>query len=151
MKKYRQLTFQEMTKIEAFLETGWKVSDIYIKLQRNKTTIYRCIKAGGSKESFSSKKAFEIISQRKTNGKSHPRILTESLLEKFILEKIECFWLPEQIAGRWKQKTSEPLSHETIYQFIYIHHPNLIKLYFRRKGKNIKIAERKNIRLKTEE
>ena len=135
MKKYRQLTFQEMTKIEAFLEAGWKVSDICIKLQRHKTTIYRCIKAGGTTKNFSSQKAFEIISQRKSNKKSHPRILSESLLEKFILSKIECFWLPEQIAGRWKQKTGEPLSHETIYQFIYAHHPNLVKLHFRRKGK----------------
>ncbi len=35
----------------------------------------------------------------------------------------------------WSKDTKESLCHETIYQYVYKYKPQLVKLYFRRKGK----------------
>ena len=45
---------------------------------------------------------------------------------EFILEKIELHWSPQEIAGRWSFEQKESLCHETIYQFVYKHHPELV-------------------------
>lgn len=135
MRQYRQLSYREMVKIQIYLEDGIKRSEIAIRLSRNKSTISRLIRRNQEEGCFKADRALEKIAERKHKANAHPRILDDSLLKKFILEKIETFWTPEQIAGRWKKDTGEPLSHETIYRYIYTHHPELVRLHFRRKGK----------------
>lgn len=126
-----------MLKIQLYLEDGISESEISIRLGREKSTIGRFIQRNtGEDRRFNADMAWENIAVRKHKANAHPRILDDSLLEKFVLEKIETFWTPEQIAGRWKQTTGEPLSHETIYQYIYKHHPEMVSLYFRRRGKH---------------
>lgn len=113
-----------------------KETEIAIQLSRHKSTISRCVREYSEEDgTFVAESAWEKICERKSLGKSHPRILEDELLKKYIVEKIESYWTPEQIAGRWKEETGEPLCHETIYQYIYKYHPQLIRLYLRRKGK----------------
>lgn len=136
MRKYKQITYKEMVQIETYLEEGWKVAEIALKMGRDKTTVYRCIeKNKNEKGKFEAEKAWEKVKERQMKGKSHPRILEGSLLEQFVLEKIEHYWSPEQIANVWKNKKLEAICHETIYQYVYKNKPDLIKVYFRRKGK----------------
>lgn len=56
-------------------------------------------------------------------------------LEDYILLKIKNAWSPKQISRRWVLETSEKLSKDTIYRYIYSHHKDLIRKYFRRKWK----------------
>jgi len=49
------------------------------------------------------------------------------------LEKVKQYWSAEQIAGRWKKETSENISKDTIYSYIYTYHKELVKKYFRRR------------------
>lgn len=136
MKTYKQLTFVDMVKIETFLEEGYKLGYIALKLEKRNTAIYRCIKNNSIDGKFDAEKAWELVSKRKTRANKHYRILPSSILEKFILEKIQIYyWSPEQIAGYWSKSTGEALCHETIYKFVYDYHPSLVKIYFRRKGK----------------
>ncbi len=56
-------------------------------------------------------------------------------LEKYILEKVQEYYSPKQISWRWRQKTGETVSKDTIYSYVYNTHPALITKYFRRKWK----------------
>lgn len=134
MKKYKQISYYDMVKIETLLEEGLGVIDIAIRIGKDKTSVYRCIKKNSHKGKFQAGKACYKINERKSRANSHPRILSDSLLEKYILEKIESYWSPEQVAGTWKKDKGEALSHETIYKYIYEENPELIQVYLRRKG-----------------
>jgi len=74
--------------------------------------------------------------QRKSiASKRYCRINPWWKLEKYILEKIQKYYSPKQISWRWRIKTDERLSKDTIYSYIYNTHRELIKKFFRRKGK----------------
>lgn len=134
MKKYKQISYYDMIKIETLLEEGLGVTDIAVRIGKDKTSVYRCIKKNSHKGKFRAAKAWYKINERKGRANSHPRILSDSLLERYILEKIESYWSPEQVAGTWKKDKREALSHETIYKYIYKEKPELIQVYLRRKG-----------------
>lgn len=134
MRTYQQITYEELVKIETYLQEGLSKADIAIRLGRHKSTISRIVSAQTG-EPFSAEARWKTICERKSKANSHPRILSDELLKEFILEKIETYWTPEQIAGRWKKDVGEIICHETIYQYIYRHHPEIVKLYFARKGK----------------
>ena len=44
MKKYKQLSFQDLVKIETLMEEDFKPPEIAIKLSKDKSCIYRSIK-----------------------------------------------------------------------------------------------------------
>jgi len=138
MKTYKQLTLTDMAKIEALLQENYSYSEIGIIIGKNRTTVYRCIKNNSEDGAFLAEKAWEKVSNRKSRANIHIRILPDSLLEKFIIEKVQIHWSPEQIAGTWTKDTGEAICHETIYQYIYKQKAELIKLYLRRKGKRYK-------------
>jgi len=145
MRTYRQITYEELIKIETYLEEGLKKAHIAIRLKRDKSTIGRIIAKSG-KDHFSAKLAWSTICEKKSNANSHPRVISDELLKDFILEKIETYWTPEQIAGRWRKDKGEVICHETIYQYIYRYHPEIVKLYFARKGKKYrKNREKKGV------
>jgi len=83
----------------------------------------------------------------------HYKIQRWDPLDIFIVEKIKQYRSPEQVAWRWRRKTWEVMSKDTIYSHIKRNHPELIKAYFRRRGKKYKywtikawyIPERKSI------
>jgi len=134
--KFQQFTKEDLVKIETLLIEGIKPPGIAIRLGKNKTSVYRCIERNSEDDiSFSAESAWEKIRERKSSANTHYRIVSESILAKYIVEKIESYWSPEQIAETWKLEQTEAICHETIYQFIYKYHPELIKLYLRRKGK----------------
>ncbi len=144
MKTYKQLTYSDMVKIETFIAEGYKAGEIAIKIGKNATTIYRCMKNNSDDNGiFVADEVWEKVSERKSNANKHIRIIPDSLLEKYILVKIEEHWSPEQIAGTWADEKKESICHETIYQYVYKYRPHLVKMFFRRKGKKYK-HERKS-------
>ncbi len=133
---YKHLSFSDMVVIETLLGEGLKPPEIAIRLGKNKTSVYRCLEKNANSEGvFNAEVAWEKIRERKSKANTHKRIVSESILEKYIVEKLESYWSPEQIAGRWKKERTEALAHETIYQYIYKEKPEMVKLYLRRKGK----------------
>lgn len=135
MRAYKQLNYEDMVRIETFIEAGYKTGEIAIQIGKDYTTVYRCLKNNSNEEGkFIAQEAWEKVCRRRVD-KKQVRILPDSILEKYILVKIEEHWSPEQIAGKWEKEHEETLCHETIYQYIYKHQPQLVKMYFRRKGK----------------
>lgn len=136
MKKYKKLSYKDIVMIETLLNQNMKISEIAVQLSRDRTTIYRCINTYSDENGiFEGEKVWEEICEKRRNRSGYRKILSDEWLKKYILEKIEINWTPEQIAGRWRTKSRSVICHETIYQFVYENHPHLVKLHFRRKGK----------------
>ncbi len=73
--------------------------------------------------------------RRSLASRRYCRVEPWGKLENYILEKIKNAWSPKQISGRWRLETLETLSKDTVYRYIYSHHKELIRKYFRRKWK----------------
>lgn len=73
--------------------------------------------------------------RRSLASRRHCRIEPWGKLENYILEQVKNAWSPKQISGRWRLETLEKLSKDTVYRYIYSHHKELIRKYFRRKWK----------------
>lgn len=133
-KSKRHLTWEEVVKIETLLDEGFNMTEISIRLDRNKSVVSRCINNNSVDGNFTAEKAWQLMYERKRQANTHPRIVSDSVLEKFIIDCIELHWSPEQIAGKWKVDANEIICHETIYKWLYAGHCDLIKLRLRRKG-----------------
>lgn len=131
----KHLSWEDVVRIETLLNQGLNPSEIAVVIGRDKSVIYRCIEKNSVDGIFLAESAWQLMHERKRTANQHPRILDDSILEEFIIEKIEAYLSPEQIAGKWTESTGEALSHETIYSWLKAKRPDLIKIYLRRKGK----------------
>lgn len=142
--KYKQIGYGDIVRLETYIKTGMKQSEIAIKLERDKSTISRLISDNQDDDGkFRAESAWEKICERKKWKVGQNKVLDNELLEEYVLEKIHLFWTPEQIADKWKKKTDESLCHETIYQYIYKHQPQLVKVCLARKGKKYRSEREK--------
>jgi hypothetical protein len=136
IKRKRHLTWEELVKIETLLDEGFNITEIAIRLGRNKSVVSRCVRNNSTDDGdFIAQEAWQIMHKRKHQANSHPRIVSDSVLEKFIIDCIELHWSPEQIAGKWRVESNEIICHETIYSWLQKGHCDLIKLRLRRKGR----------------
>lgn len=131
-----QLQYKDCITIEILLKTWWKANSIAEYIWVNKSSISREIKKYAVNWvynwtiAWTKRQLFRVLANQ-----IRTRILEWSDIEKYILTWIKSYWSPEQIAWRRKKERWENISKDTIYQFINIHHPWLIKKYFRRKWK----------------
>ena len=151
----------ELHEIRVLLVEGYSIPEIAEKLCRNKSTVYRLFQNNGidykqrrfqyvgwkSWEKIfreNGKKKIQLLphhvhllrtKRRSLASRRYCRIEPWGKLEKYILEKIKNAWSPKQMSGRWRRETSETLSKDTIYSYVYSHHSELIRKFFRRKGK----------------
>ena len=89
MKKYKQLRFEDLVKIETLMEEDFKPTEIAIQLSKDKSCIYRCIKNNSVEGEFKADVAYELIRQRKLSSVKPRRLLPDSVLAKYIVDKIE--------------------------------------------------------------
>ncbi|MBI2023202.1 IS30 family transposase [Candidatus Giovannonibacteria bacterium] len=76
------------------------------------------------------------MERRKQGKAAFKKIGKDPKLRKYIIRKLKKYWSPEQIAGRLKRKyKTTVVCQETIYQFIYEEHPDLVKYLRRQKNK----------------
>ena len=139
---YIHFTEKELYSIEFFLNEGIKPYKIAEKLHRSPSSVYRLLDKYSKPDwTFDAKYCIEQKKQIKAynNSKNKTKKISKEL-ETYILEKIKSYWSPEQISWRIKYKpeelwTWEYIWKDTIYKFIYTRYPELVKKYFRRKGK----------------
>lgn len=133
----QQLSYTECVKIQIYLDEKKSHREIAIKLARSNRTISQEIKKYWENWTYNAKIAWV---RRKTKRALlnifHTKIMLWSELEKYILDKIMIYRSPEQIAWRLRFEESKTvIGKDSIYKFIYSHHPWLIKKFFRRRGK----------------
>ncbi|MCH8294840.1 IS30 family transposase [Candidatus Poribacteria bacterium] len=129
-KKYKQLTHYRRDRIEAMLNTGHKQTEIAKVLKVDKSTISREIKRNrrkirtkkGTKEGnyeadIAGHKAYVRRKYSKYQGK---QINENRELQRYIIERLEIEWSPDEISGRMK-KDKEPFyaSKTAIYEWLY--------------------------------
>jgi IS30 family transposase len=121
MKKYIHLSDYEREQIAILLALKYTYSKIAELLERNLTTISREIKRNstdgvylGFSAHLQAKKRQRYTSRKKT------KIDSGSEIEKFIIEKLRVRWSPMQISIKIAETTDMSISHETIYQYVYI-------------------------------
>lgn len=134
------LTYSECVAIQVFLEEGYSHRKIARKLWKSNRTISQEIKKYSSNGLYRAHIAKIVRKTRRTiaNIFLHRRIIPNTKLETYIIEKTQEYRSPDQIAWNWKRETWESLSKDTIYRYIYLQHPEFIKKYFRRKWKKYK-------------
>lgn len=124
MKKYRHLTLEQRYQIECLLQVGQSQTSISKLLGVHRSTISRELKRNTPKRGRTSGKYIGLHAndkaQKRHTLKTKQVRLTESLKERisFLLENNK--WSPELISKRLKLEGCDCVSHERIYQWIWV-------------------------------
>ena len=114
---YAQLTQEQRYQISALLKTEHSQNEIAIVLGVNKSTISRELRRNCGKRGYRPKQAHRLAIKRRRDAVQN-RIPIESWA--WIDDKLRQDWSPEQISGWLKKNTDTAVSHEWIYQHIYM-------------------------------
>ena len=122
---YKRLAIQEREDISRGLAQQKTLRAIAREMNRSASTISREIKrnsgVSGYRAFSASQRAKRAASSRR-EGKS--KIAGQELLRRYVLEKMQEEWSPEEISKRVKVEyagdMSMQVSHEAIYQYIYV-------------------------------
>jgi len=115
MANYHRLALSDRYQIIALIESGLSIRATAKTLGRSPSTISRELKRNCVKK-YNAKKADKLAFRRRSNIGPPKKINMK--LSTYICQKLEADWSPQQISGRLLRMKS-PISHETIYQFIY--------------------------------
>jgi len=114
---YTQLTQEQRYQISALLKTEHSQTKIAAEIGVNKSTISRELKRNRGKRGYRPKQA-QRFGQRRRRKAVHKRIPKETWAK--IEEKLREDWSPEQVSNWLKKNTDTAVSHEWIYQYIYL-------------------------------
>ena len=120
MPKGRPLTLFEREKIETWLRMKKKKTWIADRLKRDYSIIKREIQRNSSKHLPYCAAVAQMLAQQRAK-KTNVRKLDKPKnieLKKFVEERLEDNWSPEQIAGTIREQIEfkETVSHESIYK-----------------------------------
>lgn len=139
MKPYTHFTPNERESLYLLLKNNYSLTEIAKELGRNKSTISREIRRNsddnGNYMPFNAQVYYNI---RRKACIRKPRISPKSELFKFIKDKLEKYWSPEIIAGKWnKANPDDKISFSTIYNAVKNGTFNSITVqtHLRRRGK----------------
>lgn len=138
MASHTQFTLESRIMLSALLRAKVKKKDIAIQLQKDRTTISReCSQNSKPDGTYHAGYAQRLVDYRRVIAKQSSRKIENSLfLQQYIIKKLKKKWSPDEIAGRMKKnKKLVPVSHETIYIWIYTERPELKKYLRCKKGK----------------
>jgi transposase, IS30 family len=115
MRHYRRLAREERYQIKALKDSGLSVRKMAKVLGRSASTVSRELRRNRS-EKYIPRWAHEMAQNRRAQI-GPPRCIT-LITETWVRQRLEQQWSPEQISGRLGLMGT-PISHETIYQYIY--------------------------------
>lgn len=137
---YTQLTYENYVQIQAYLKVTHSRTKIARYIWCNKSSISRLLKPfKDNYEMFDAEQVRNTKLQTRNNANQQFHKLSPwSELSNLMLEKIQLYRSPEQFSWWYKTQYKLYISPQTIYNYIYEHHPELIKKYFRRQWKKYK-------------
>lgn len=116
---YHQLTDEERYTISALKRQGFNQARIARALRRDPGTISREIRRNSSRFNvYRPSKAIEMTRGRRRRSRRNRQFCNAELTKVEILLRQE--WSPEQISATLKQRGELNISHETIYQYVWI-------------------------------
>ena len=130
---YKRLQLGERIEIEKMLSQNISVSEIALKLNRNKSTISREITKLNTPYSSLHAEAFAVGKQYDRRWRKS-KINQNLWLKKFVYDHLKLRWSPDQIVTTLKRlfpnNKAMNLSHESIYLHIYVHVKKELKKEF---------------------
>ena len=124
MKPYNRINFIEREEISRQLASQSSYRRIARILGRNVSSISREIGHCYSQNRYRAIKAQAVSNQKARNAKRLPKLETNVMLRKIVIEQLQEQWSPQQIANRLKvmypNDLSMRVSHETIYAYLYV-------------------------------
>ena len=123
-REYKQLTPEHRNQIQRGLNQGLSIRGVARQLGRSPSTVSREIRRGLVGKTYDAIRGREEAQSRRRKGARklvEGAPLTNAVTHAILQRK----WSPEQVAGRLRMDYPEDkqwhVSHETIYQFIYVH------------------------------
>lgn len=160
--QYKQLNLEDREKIAILRAKGLSVRAVANLLGRHHSTVLRELSRNSAPVNhgyYLPSKANIRASDRKTSAGKRKRLKSD-IIRNYVESKLVIGWSPEQIAGRLPMEIdTETISHEAIYQYIYLdapylkihlarkHRKRLIKAHYRRR-KNAHFKGRTSIDLR---
>lgn len=123
--KYKRLANKERESISRGLAQKRSIREIAREISRSPSTVTREIKRNSGKtgyRAFSASQRARTAAASRKKGKS--KIAKQEPLRRYVLEKLKEEWSPKEISERIKIEypwdIAMQISHEAIYQYIYI-------------------------------
>ncbi|MFH0969762.1 MAG: IS30 family transposase [Patescibacteria group bacterium] len=128
---YTHFKQNERNEIAILLKRGYSIRDIGYALGRNPSSVSREIKLNSVSGIYDSHKAkHKSYVRRKRSKYQCMKIRELPGLEKYVEEKLEACWTPEQIAGRLKSEQGHAIiSAKSIYEYIYSSYGQYLSRY----------------------
>jgi transposase, IS30 family len=120
MGSYGQLKYEEREKLAELWQSKSSITQIAKALGRSKSTISREVRRNQAPPGQYWPDTAQNLSLKRRQRLC--RLDRDESLREFVLRQLRChFWTPEQIAGwlKYRQKTIAPISHESIYAWLY--------------------------------
>jgi transposase, IS30 family len=116
---YHQLTQAERYQIEAGVALGLSIQEISLRLGRHRSTLFRELKRNAHmyREGYSALYSQSQYERRRTRCRR--KFLIRGGLKKWINERLQIQWSPEQITGRRRIEGRSGIGVETIYRYLY--------------------------------
>jgi len=135
MAKYNQIAVEERYHIHSYKKAGFCPAKIAQMLGRHKSSVYRELSRNTGERGYRPKQAHEKADKRRREACKAVKMTSE--LIKRVEVKIREDWSPEQISGWLLDKHGMLLSHERIYQHVWLNKRTGGDLYshLRRQGK----------------
>ena len=138
---YKQLTLQQRYHISAFRKCGYTQKEIAKELGVSPSTISRELRRNVNLDGQYHPEYAASETKLRHQQKRKSTAMTPAI-ERYVRRRLKEEWSPEQIAGRMYKEKGWPISHETIYRFIYRNKANGGRLYRYLRHKNKKYHRR---------
>ncbi len=126
---YRHITPEIRLKIHQLLLQGFGIQEIAGCLGYHRATLYREFARNSCQYGYRPDWASQQALLRSRRCKIAKLDKNEEL-KRFVLEKLEIGWSPQQIAGRANRKAGQTvICHESIYRYIYSRQGQALKLF----------------------
>ena len=119
--RYKQFSVEERERIQVMLWQGASTRDIARALGRHHSSIAREIERNKPPlhNLYSPRKAHKIaLESRKRRGRR--KLDKDKILCAYVTRHLKLGWSPEQIAAKSEEIVGRDISHEAIYQFVYV-------------------------------
>ncbi|MGV8026689.1 MAG: IS30 family transposase [Anaerolineaceae bacterium] len=124
-REYQRITNSEREEISRYLAIGKNLTWISKELGRHRTTIYREVWRNSGKcgyRAFSASRRAEVAAASRRRGKT--KLDQDDCLRAYVLDRLKQQWSPRMISERIKIEypldMGMQISHEAIYQYIYV-------------------------------
>lgn len=123
-----KLTYYDRQQIAYFKRLGLNAKRIAEKIGKDRTVVWRELKRNAGQFLPYDADDAQYFAERRAKKTNRPKLIKDTKLKNYIVEKINKKWSPEQISGRIrkhppKHLAGKKITHETIYQYIYCHEP----------------------------